>query len=63
LTQHFALRSPLRLFAAATPAVLAVAAISWFSIERPALRWAKQCHQPQDVAAASVGSLIRVSAN
>jgi peptidoglycan/LPS O-acetylase OafA/YrhL len=62
LTQHFALRSPVHLFAAATPAVLAVAATSWFSIERPALRWAKQRHQPQRAAAASIGSMIPVSA-
>jgi peptidoglycan/LPS O-acetylase OafA/YrhL len=62
LTQHFALRSPVHLFAAATPAVLAVAATSWFSIERPALRWAKQRHQPQRAAAASIDSMTPVSA-
>jgi peptidoglycan/LPS O-acetylase OafA/YrhL len=62
LVQHFALRSPMLLFAAATPLVLAVAAISWFSVERPALRWAKQRQQPQDAAKASIGSMIPVSA-
>jgi peptidoglycan/LPS O-acetylase OafA/YrhL len=41
LVEHFELRSPLQLFVLATPIVLAVAAVSWFWIEKPALRLAK----------------------
>ncbi|HEY3989679.1 MAG TPA: acyltransferase [Acidobacteriaceae bacterium] len=59
LVQHFALRSPLRLFAAATPLVLVAAAVSWFSVERPALRFIKQ-RSLQNTAGAPVGVMAPV---
>jgi peptidoglycan/LPS O-acetylase OafA/YrhL len=43
--------SPLGLFAIATPIVLAIAAVSWFVIERPALRL-KQRSRPIETATA-----------
>jgi peptidoglycan/LPS O-acetylase OafA/YrhL len=51
LVQHFELRnSPMRLFTAATPLILAAAALSWFLVERPALRWARRRGPAQDTA-------------
>jgi peptidoglycan/LPS O-acetylase OafA/YrhL len=63
IAQHFGLRSPLQLFAAATPLVLAVAAISWFAIERPVLRLVKQRRPQQNTAAPLIGSAIPVVAD
>jgi peptidoglycan/LPS O-acetylase OafA/YrhL len=54
VVQHLELRnSPMRLFFTATPLILATAAASWFSVERPALRLGKRggskaMQEPQD---------------
>jgi peptidoglycan/LPS O-acetylase OafA/YrhL len=49
LIQHLGLRnSPIRLFVIATPLVLAAAAMSWFFVERPALRWGRHRRPIQD---------------
>jgi hypothetical protein len=43
--------------------VLAVAAISWFAIERPVLRLVKQRRPQQNTAAPLIGSAIPVVAD
>jgi peptidoglycan/LPS O-acetylase OafA/YrhL len=59
LVQHVGLRgSPVRLFVTASPLVLAAAAVSWFFVERPALR-AGRCRRPvQEVLTPPVRSML-----
>ena len=64
LVQYLHLRnSPVRLFAAATPLVLAAAAASWFFVERPALRWGKRRHPLQNTSGVDSRTMIPVSAD
>jgi peptidoglycan/LPS O-acetylase OafA/YrhL len=62
LVQHLALRnSPVRLFATATPLVLAAAAASWFFVERPALRWGTRRRPVQNTLHPSNRILVPIS--
>jgi peptidoglycan/LPS O-acetylase OafA/YrhL len=61
VVQHLGLRnSPLRLFATATPLVVAAGALSWFLVERPALRSSKRRPPVHDVSVAPVGAIIPI---
>jgi peptidoglycan/LPS O-acetylase OafA/YrhL len=60
--QHFGLRdAPVRLFATATPLVLAAAALSWFFVERPALRAIRHRQPIQGAPRTPMGSMIPIS--
>ena len=62
VVQHLGLRnSPVRLFATATPLVLAAAAISWFVVERPVLRASKRRPPVHDAAVAPVEAMVPIS--
>jgi peptidoglycan/LPS O-acetylase OafA/YrhL len=67
VVQHLGLRSsPVRLFVTATPLVLAAAAMSWFFVERPALRAGRprrpvRHQQDEDATIPPVGSMLPVS--
>jgi peptidoglycan/LPS O-acetylase OafA/YrhL len=62
VVQHLGLRSsPVRLFATATPLVLTAAAMSWFLVERPALRSSKRRPPVHDVSQSPVGALVPIS--
>jgi peptidoglycan/LPS O-acetylase OafA/YrhL len=60
VVQHLGLRgTPVRLFVIATPLVLAAAAVSWFFVERPALRAGRRRRPVQEVSIPPVRSMPR----
>ena len=64
LVRYLQLRnSPMRLFAAAAPLVLVVAAVSWFFVERPALRWGRRHRPLQDTASVNSRTMVPASAD